>query len=115
MSDAPSQTDESTTDPYVGVLVDFRDTARRVRRSALVIGTVVVIVWLGAGLFRGVIRLGDLAAFVLVGLGVMFVVEVVVVGGSALRGMLRAGERGERLSSEDVALVPPQLRKRGRS
>jgi hypothetical protein len=39
-------------------------------------------------------------------------VEFVVVGGSALRGMLRAGERGERLASGDVMLLPPQVRRK---
>ena len=42
----------------------------------------------------------------------MIVVEFVVVGGSALRGMLRAGERGERLSGRDVMLLPPQVRRK---
>jgi hypothetical protein len=56
-------------------------------------------------------RLGELVGF---GLLAAFVIELVVVGGAALRGMLRAGERGERLSSDDVGLIPPQLRRRRR-
>lgn len=107
-------TEDTPPDPYVGTLVDFRATAWRMRRSAVVIGALVIAAWAVTGVVRGGLRLADLAAFALPGLAVMFLVEVVVVGGSALRGMLRAGERGERLSSDDVALVPPQLRRKGR-
>lgn len=37
-----------------------------------------------------------------------------LVAGSAWRGMLRAGERGERLAGDDVGLTPPKLRRHGR-
>ena len=47
-------------------------------------------------------------------LALLFVAEVVIVGGSALRGMLAAGERGDRLASSDVSLLPPQLTRRRR-
>ena len=109
---SPDDAPDATPDPYVGELVDFRATARRIRRSALIIGGLVLVSWLVSGLIRGSLDVGDLPEWGLVGVVVMFVVEVVVVGGSALRGMLRAGERGERLSSDDVALVPPQLRRK---
>jgi hypothetical protein len=43
--------------------------------------------------------------------GVGFLVSTIgMVAVSALRGMLRAGERGERLAGRDVGLAPPQLR-----
>lgn len=48
--------------------------------------------------------LGNWVGLALLG---MFVVEVIVVGGSAVRGMLRAGDRGERLAGPDVGLFPP--------
>lgn len=95
-------------------LVDFAATARRIRRSAIIVGSSVVVAWLVVGLVQGSPALGELPGFVLLGLVVMFLVEVWVVGGSAVRGMLRAGERGERLASDDVAIVPPQLLRRRR-
>lgn len=49
-----------------------------------------------------------------IALGLIFVAELVIVGGSALRGMLRAGERGERLARSDVGLLPPRLGGRDR-
>lgn len=99
-----------TDDP----LVDYAGTARRVRRSAVRIGAAVAVAWVVVALVSRTPRLDVLAGLVLVGLAVMFVVEVVVVGGSAMKGLLRAGERGERLASDDVAIVPPQLLRRGR-
>lgn len=113
MTDRPapeSLAEERTDDP----LVDYPATARRMRRSAIVIGTMVVVTWLVVGLVSGGPGLRDLPGFFLLGLVAMFVVEVWVVGGSAVRGMLRAGERGERLSSDDVAIIPPQLLRRRR-
>lgn len=103
---------EGPDDPLHGELVDFAATARRVRRSAVVVGVAVVAGWLVIGFATGGPTGSGLAAAVGLGLAVMFLVELVVVGGSALRGMLRAGERGERLASGDVSIVPPQLQRR---
>jgi hypothetical protein len=99
-------------DPFVGTLVDWGRTARRIRRSALVVGTAVVLGWLVVGVATGGPSLRDLGAALFVGLVAMIGVEFVVVGGSAVRGMLAAGERGERLAAGDVTLVPPQLRRK---
>lgn len=75
----------------------------------MVLGAVGLAGWLVTGIATGGLTVGALGAWLaLVALG-MFVVEVVVVGGSALRGMLRAGDRGERLAGGDVGLLPPQL------
>jgi hypothetical protein len=105
---------ESPSDAPPRPLVDFRRTARRLAVAVAAIGVLVLATWIVLVVTTGApLRLlAELA-----GLGVLgaFAVEVVVVGGSALRGMLTAGERGERLASQDVALVPPQLlRRRGR-
>lgn len=90
-------------------VVDWGRTARRLRTLLAAIGVVVVVLWISIGVARG----GPTARLLaeLVGLGLLgaFVVEVVVVGGSALRGMLAAGERGDRLARGDVSLVPPQV------
>lgn len=96
-----------------GGLVDYRRTARRLRAGAAVLALVVLATWAGLAAFgdASVRTLVELAGLGLLG---MLVLEVVVVGGAALRGMLAAGDRGERLAAGDVALVPPQLRRRGR-
>lgn len=95
-------------------LVDWGRTGRRMRRVALVLAGLVLLVWIVVGLagdggFR-LRALGELAGLALLA---AFIAEVVIVGGAALGGMLRAGERGERLAGSDVSLLPPQLR-RGR-
>jgi hypothetical protein len=99
-------------DPYAGRLVDFRATARRVRRSA----TVLLGLALGAWVVTSVAGAGfdptDLGGWIALALAGMFVAEIVFVGGSALRGMLRAGEQGERLAGGDVGLLPTQLMRR---
>lgn len=102
-----------TETPPRHLLVDYARTARRMRRSALVLTSTALLAWLVTGLLgEGVdpADLGGWAGAVLLG---MFLVEVVVVGGSAVRGMLAAGDRGERLAGSDVGLLPPQLTRRG--
>ena len=78
---------------------------------AAVLVTLVVVGWLVDGIvgdtgFRLRV-LGELGGLALLA---TFVAEVVVVGGASVRGMLRAGDRGERLAGSDVSLLPPQLR-----
>jgi hypothetical protein len=90
-------------------LVDYTRTARRMRTSAMVLGAVGLAGWLVTGFVAGGLTLGGLGAWLAMVVLGMFVVEVVVVGGSALRGMLRAGDQGERLAGGDVGLLPPQL------
>lgn len=92
-------------------LVDWGRTARRMRASSLILTGVVLSGWLVTGLLGDGLTAKALSAWVGAGLGALFVVELVVVGGSALRGMLRAGERGERLASDDVGLLPPRRRR----
>lgn len=96
-----------------GGLVDWRATGRRLRRAALVLGAAAAAGWLLAGLLSGGPRLAALPGWLGLGLGGLFVAEVVIVGGSALRAMLRAGEQGERLVGGDVGLLPPQVGRRG--
>jgi len=95
-------------------IVDWHRTARRLRRQLAVIAVLVVVAWVALGVARGTWTGASLAE--LAGLGVLlaFLAEVVVVGGAAVRGLLAAGERGDRLASGDVALLPPQLRRRRR-
>lgn len=101
-------------DPFRGRIVDFRRTARRLARSALLLSVAAVVGWLVTGVAGSGVALSDLPAWLGAVLAGMFVVEVVVVGGSAVRGLLRAGEDGERLAGGDVGLLPPQVRRRVR-
>lgn len=115
---AASGTDTSSTatppGPDSGPIVDWGRTARRLRTSLLVILSVVLLVWAVPALLGGGWRWGRLGELVGLGLLAAFVVEVVVVGGSAVAGMLRAGARGDRLAQGDVSLLPPQVTGRRR-
>ncbi|MEX1178832.1 MAG: hypothetical protein WEB09_10255 [Nitriliruptor sp.] len=108
--------DAAPTDPATerAPVVDFARTIRRLRRSLLVIGSLVLLGWSVAGLIGDGWSLRLLAELFGFGLFAAFAAEVVVVGGSAARGLLAAGEQGERLAGSDVSLVPPQLTRRRR-
>lgn len=106
--------EESPPDPEVP-LVDWVVTARRVGRSALVLLALALAAWMVRAVVVGRWSFGDLGNLVGLALAASVVTALVVVGGSALRGMLRAGERGERLSSADVGLLPPVRRRRRRN
>jgi hypothetical protein len=93
-------------------LVDWHRVARRVGVTATALLGLAVVVWVVRGLAGGGLVASDLFELVGLALLAMFVDEVVLVGGAALRGMLRAGERGERLASQDVGILPPQVARR---
>jgi hypothetical protein len=95
-----------------GGLIDWTRTAQRLRRVLSGLGLLVLVVFLLLSVLRGGASPALLAELVGLALLVAFGIEVVVVGGSALRGMLTAGERGERLASADVGLLPPQVLRR---
>lgn len=95
-----------------GGLIDWRRLGRRLRVTVVALVAAAVALWVGTGLAHGAVRLEDLWGYVGLALAGLFVAEIVFVGGAALRGMLRAGERGERLAGNDVGLLPPQLRRR---
>lgn len=99
-------------DPGHRPIVDFSRAARRVRISALVMVTLALAGWLVTGLAGDGLDPRQLGAWGGLALLGMFIVEVIVVGGSAARGMLNAGDRGERLAGGDVGLLPPQLTRR---
>jgi hypothetical protein len=90
-------------------IIDWARTARRIRAVLLVIGSTAVALWLVLGLLGDGLTLRLLAELAGIGILLVFAVEVVVVGGAAIRGMFTAGERGERLAGQDVFLLPPQL------
>jgi hypothetical protein len=95
-----------------GGLIDWARTARRLRQVLTGLGVVVLVAFGLLSFARAGVQLTLLAELVGLALLVAFAVEVVVVGGSALRGMLTAGARGERLASADVGLLPPQVLRR---
>jgi hypothetical protein len=90
-------------------LVDHAAVGRRLRRWLVLLVVAVPSVWLVGGLATGGPRLARLAELAGAALLLSILVEAVVVGGAAVSGALRAGARGERLSSADVRLLPPQL------
>lgn len=94
-------------------IVDFRRTARRLRTGAVVVSVLVLSGW---GVLATRAGASPRVLAELAGLGVLalLVLEVLVVGGAALRGLLAAGDRGDRLAAGDVSLVPPQLTRRVR-
>lgn len=96
------------------VLVDWTVAGRRLRLSATVLVSLALVAWIAGGLLHDGIVLRDVWGYLGLAAAGMFLAEIVVVGGSALRGMLRAGERGERLAGGDVGLLPPQLTRRTR-
>lgn len=95
-------------------VVDFPRTLHRLRISLTAIGVLVVLAWTVGGAIGNGWSLRLLAELVGFGLLASFAVEVVVVGGSAARGLLRAGARGDRLAAPDVSILPPQLTRRRR-
>lgn len=108
-SDGGPVTEEQVEAP---VLVDWALAGRRLRRSAVALLSAALVAWLAVGVWSGGPRLADVWGYVGLALAGMFVAEIVIVGGSAARGMLRAGARGERLAGGDVGLLPPQLTRR---
>jgi hypothetical protein len=93
----------------VSGLLDHARIARRLRRWLVLLSGATLVAWLAGGLLGDGPTLRGLAGIGGVALLLALVVEVMVVGGAAVGAALRAGERGERLASSDVSLVPPQL------
>lgn len=93
-------------------LVDHARIARRLRRWLALLVLATLVAWLVGGLLGDGPTLRDLAGLGGVALLLALLVEVVVVGGAAVAAALRAGERGDRLASDDVTLLPPQVRGR---
>ena len=94
-------------------LLDFAKLVRRLFWIAVVLAAVAVAGAVIQGLVAG------LTFGVLVQWGALYAVAVVVVGAitiavHALRGAGRARQRGERLSSDDVGLIPSQATERWR-
>lgn len=95
-------------------LIDWGRTARRLRRVVLALAVVVIVGWVAIGITSDAgFRLRVLGEMTGLAVLVAIAAEVVIVGSVALTGLLRAGERGERLAGSDVSLLPPQVR-RGR-
>lgn len=117
---AAEPTHQPVTGPAAGTdpggrpsIVDWSATFRRFRRGLALVAAGVLVAWLAVTVARGEVDPRLLAELVGFGLLAGFLVEVVVVGGAAVRGLLVAGERGERLARPDVSLLPPQLRRGG--
>ena len=109
---APSAAPEPP--PETAPLIDWGRTGRRLRRVVLVLTVVVIVGWIAIGTTSDAgFRLRVLGELTGLALLVAIAAEILIVGSVALAGMLRAGERGDRLAGSDVSLLPPQVR-RGR-
>lgn len=107
--DLPEASDPS---PEAPALIDWGRTGRRLRGVVLVLAVVVIVGWVALSLTGDAgFRLRVLGEMTGLALLVAIAAEVVIVGSVALAGMLRAGERGERLARSDVSLLPPQVRR----
>lgn len=97
-------------------LIDHARLGRRLRRWLTLLVVATLVAWLVGGALGDGLTLRDLAGLAGVAVLLALLVEVFIVGGAAVAAALRAGERGERLASADVSLVPPQVaaRLRGR-
>jgi len=95
-----------------GSILDHARIARRLRRWLALLLLATIGAWFVGGLVGGELTLRGLTGLLGVALLLALLVEAVVVGGAAVRGALRAGERGHRLASDDVMLLPPQVASR---
>jgi cation transporter-like permease len=93
----------------VSGIIDHPRIARRLRRWLVLLLAATLLTWLIGGLVGDGPTLRGLTGLLGVAVLLALFVEVVVVGGAAVAGALRAGERGDRLASSDVTLLPPQL------
>lgn len=93
-------------------LLDHGRTVQRVRVLAVVVGGFASVGLIGSWVVASGPSLGPFLLWA--GLAVLVIVlgAIAIVTAAAVRGMLRAGDRGERLADGDVGLVPPQLRSR---
>lgn len=90
-------------------LIDHARIGRRLRRWLVLLGAMTVIGWLVGGLLGDGPTPAGFGAAIGVAVLLALLVEVLVVGGAAVAGALRAGERGDRLAAPDVTLLPPQV------
>ena len=98
----------------VGGILDHARIARRLRRWLVLLLAATLFAWLVGGLLGDGPTLRGLSSLLGVAVLLALFVEIVVVGGAALAGALRAGERGHRLAAADVTLLPPQVASRFR-
>jgi hypothetical protein len=92
-----------------GMTIDHARLGRRLRRWLALLALATLVAWLVGGAVGDGPTLRSLMGLLGVGVLLALFVEIVVVGGAAVAAALRAGERGERLASPDVSLVPPQV------
>jgi cation transporter-like permease len=96
----------------VNGIIDHERIARRLRRWLVLLLAATLVAWLVGGLIGDGPTLRGLTGLLGVAVLLALLVEIVVVGGAAVRGALRAGARGDRLAAPDVMLLPPQVASR---
>lgn len=90
-------------------LVDFTGLAGRVGMTALVLGAFVFVGVVVEGLASG-LTFGLMLRWAAIFLALLLLATAVLAATSAFGGANRAQRRGERLSSDDVKLLPPPRR-----
>jgi len=95
-------------------IIDHARIARRLRRWLVLLLAATLLAWLVGGLVGDGPTLRGLTGLLGVAVLLALFVEIVVVGGAAAAGALRAGARGHRLAAADVTLLPPQVAARFR-
>ena len=90
-------------------VVAFPPLAARLRATAAVLAVATLLAMVVDGVVRG-LSFGAMVVWVSVFVGSLVVVTAVTVALHALRGADRAQRRGERLSGDDVGLVPRRRR-----
>ncbi|MDX1619422.1 MAG: hypothetical protein R3320_00425 [Nitriliruptorales bacterium] len=105
-----TSSDQRSADEFT--LVDWRRLGRRLGLSVAVLLSLAVVAWVVTGVVTDGVDAGELPGFIGLAVAGIFVAEVVFVGGTAVRGLLRAGEEGERLAGGDVGLLPPQIKRK---
>lgn len=101
--------DDASARPPV---VDFARTGRRLVLIIMTLAAGTLVTWFTVSVISGTFelrRLGEYAGWAAL---LAVAAEMGIVAATALAGMLRAGGRGHRLASDDVSLIPPQLRRR---
>ncbi len=93
-------------------IIDHARIARRLRRWLMLLLGATFLAWLLGGVVGDGLTLRALTGLLGVAVLLALFIEIVVVGGAAIGGALRAGERGHRLAADDVTLLPPQLASR---
>jgi hypothetical protein len=98
-------------DPDRAPVIDTEGLAARLRMLAVVVGGLTFVGVVADGLVQG-LTFAVLGRWVGISLAALLVLSALVVAVDAFQGVSAAQRRGDRLSGDDVGLVPPRRRRR---